>query len=89
MQNVKIISIILVIKHGALGDIIQALDKFASLRLAYPKAHIALLTTPAFASFFTNCPWFDDIHLDIRASFWRLDIVFLACANYFMANGMQ
>ena len=32
---------ILVIKHGALGDIVQALDAFASLRAGNPLAHIA------------------------------------------------
>ena len=28
------------IKHGALGDIVQALDSFASLRAGNPDAHI-------------------------------------------------
>ncbi len=34
---------ILVIKHGALGDIIQAIDAFESLRLSFPDAHINLV----------------------------------------------
>ena len=38
---------ILVIKHGALGDIIQGLDAYASLRKGNPEAHIAIMTTPA------------------------------------------
>ena len=41
---------ILVIKHGALGDIIQGLDAFASLRAGNPEAHIALMTSPGFVS---------------------------------------
>ena len=36
---------ILLIKHGALGDIIQGFDAFESLRKSFPDAHIALLTT--------------------------------------------
>jgi len=64
---------ILVIKHGALGDIIQGLDSFASLRAAYPHAEIALLTSPAFGGFFENCPWFDKVCFDERAPAWRLD----------------
>ena len=40
---------ILVIKHGALGDILQALDGFASLRAGHPHARIMVLTAPAFA----------------------------------------
>ena len=41
---------ILVIKHGALGDIIQGLDAFASLRAGNPRAHIALMTSPGSVS---------------------------------------
>ena len=58
---------ILVIKHGALGDIVQGLDAFASLRAGCPNAHIALLTTPAFASLAAMMPWFDEVITDPRA----------------------
>lgn len=64
---------ILVIKHGALGDIVQGLDAFANLRQLHADAKICLLTTKAFTSFFENCPWFDEIYTDPRASAWRLD----------------
>ena len=63
---------ILVIKHGALGDILQALDGFASLRAGYPQAYIAVLTAPAFAGLMASMPWFDDVLLDKRASFFNL-----------------
>jgi len=59
---------ILVIKHGALGDIIQGLDAFASLRDGNPKSHIAIMTTPAFSSLFAQMPWFDEVITDPRAS---------------------
>lgn len=59
---------ILVIKHGALGDIIQGLDAFASLRRGNPKSHISILTTPAFAPMFVQMPWFDEVIVDHRAS---------------------
>ena len=36
---------ILVIKHGALGDLIQGFDAYAGLRAGHPDAHIALLTS--------------------------------------------
>ncbi|MEK9621202.1 MAG: glycosyltransferase family 9 protein, partial [Alphaproteobacteria bacterium] len=58
---------ILVIKHGALGDIVQGLDAFASLRAGCPNAHIALVTTPAFASLAAMMPWFDEVITDPRA----------------------
>ncbi len=58
---------ILVIKHGALGDIVQGLDAFASLRAGCPNAHIALVTTPPFASLAAMMPWFDEVITDPRA----------------------
>lgn len=63
---------ILVIKHGALGDMIQGLDAFYSLRQGHPDAHIALLTAPAFAGFARLMPWFDEIIIDPRASFLNI-----------------
>ena len=63
---------ILVIKHGALGDILQALDGFASLRAGHPHARIMVLTAPAFASLMASMPWFDDVLLDKRASLFNL-----------------
>ena len=59
---------ILVIKHGALGDLIQGLDAFAGLRAGHPNAHIALLTTPPFGSFAGRMPWFDEVITDRRSS---------------------
>ena len=42
---------VLVIKHGALGDIVQGLDAFASFRAGNPQAHIALIPASDF------CRW--------------------------------
>ena len=50
---------ILVIKHGALGDIVQALDGFASIRNGHPSAHIAILVGSPFYDFVKMIPWFD------------------------------
>ena len=58
---------ILVIKHGALGDIVQGLDAFASLRAGNPQAYITLLTSPGFVSLAKMMPWFDDVVVDPRA----------------------
>ena len=59
---------ILVIKHGALGDIVQGFDAFESLRKSAPKAHITLLTGTAFADFMRHSGWFDEIVIDRRSS---------------------
>ena len=64
---------ILVIKHGALGDIIQGLDAYASLRNSFPKAHITILTSAPFAPLMELMPYFNEVVIDHRARFWQLD----------------
>ena len=58
---------LLVIKHGALGDIVQGFGAFASLRAGHPDAHIALLTTAPFVELANMMPWFDEVLIDRRA----------------------
>jgi len=67
---------LLVIKHGALGDIIQGIDAYASLRAGYPQAHIVVLTTPPFAGLFAAMPWFDEVVIDHRAAVGNLRQMF-------------
>ncbi|MSO76502.1 MAG: glycosyltransferase family 9 protein [Alphaproteobacteria bacterium] len=62
---------VLVIKHGALGDIVQAFDSFAAIRAHHPERRVVLLTTPAFAAFAGTMPWFDDVWEDKRER-WAL-----------------
>jgi ADP-heptose:LPS heptosyltransferase len=57
---------ILVIKLGALGDMVQALDAFHDIRAFHRDARIELLTTPPFAALGARMPWFDRIWLDGR-----------------------
>jgi len=56
----------LLIKHGALGDLIQSIDAIAGLRAAYPHAWIALMTDPSFDEFVKLIPWVDEIIHDSR-----------------------
>lgn len=58
---------LLVIKHGALGDVVQGFGAFASLRATYPDTHIAILTTPPFVEMAMMMPWFDEVLVDRRA----------------------
>ena len=62
---------ILVIKLGALGDVILALGPFAAIRRDHPDAHITLLTTPAFAGFLESSPYFDEIWAETRVPLWN------------------
>jgi len=63
---------ILIIKHGALGDIVLAFPAFAAIRAAHPRAEVALLTTAPFAKFLAASPWFNKILLDSRPAAWNL-----------------
>ena len=63
---------ILVIKHGALGDMVQAMDAFASLRAAHKSDHLAVLTSPPFIDLLTASPYFDEVLEDDRAPIYRV-----------------
>lgn len=57
---------ILVIKLGALGDVIQALGPMAAIRRHHADAEIVLLTTGPFAAFLREAPYFDAVWVDGR-----------------------
>jgi len=63
---------ILVIKHGALGDIFLAFPAFSAIRAAWPDATISLLTAAPFAAFLGLSPWFDTVEVDARPEWWRV-----------------
>jgi ADP-heptose:LPS heptosyltransferase len=63
---------ILVIRLGALGDVILSFGPFAAIRAHHPGAHITLLTTRPFAALLRVSPWFDAVLLDERPSWWDL-----------------
>ena len=64
---------ILVIKLGALGDIVQATGPMAAIRAHHADAHIMLLTSKAYAGFLEASGWFDEIWIDERPNWknWR------------------
>lgn len=55
---------ILVIKHGALGDIVIATAAFKAIRYAYPQAHIVALTGSGYAKLLAQSPYFNEIWAD-------------------------
>lgn len=57
---------ILVIKLSALGDFVLALAAMKKIREAHRKAHITLLTTPAFGALAKTCPYFNAVQTDGR-----------------------
>jgi len=61
---------ILVIKLGALGDVVQALGPLAAIRRHHVGAEITLLTTAPFAEFLLHSPYLDTVWIDERPN-WR------------------
>jgi ADP-heptose:LPS heptosyltransferase len=57
---------ILVIKHGALGDIVIATAAMSAIRAHHPEAHITLLTTQAYAQLLAQSPYFNEIWVDSK-----------------------
>ena len=70
MKSGRPIKRVLVIKFGAMGDIVQATGPFTAIRSHHGDAHITLLTTKLFVDFAAAGAWFDDIWTDNRPS-WR------------------
>jgi ADP-heptose:LPS heptosyltransferase len=61
---------ILVLKLGALGNIILSLGPFAAIRRHHADAHITLLTLKPYADWLAASPWFDDVWVDARPEWW-------------------
>lgn len=64
---------ILVIKHGAFGDVIQADGALRDIRENHPDAFIAILTTRPYRALLARCPHVDEVMVDERAPRWRFD----------------
>ncbi|MBY0429302.1 MAG: glycosyltransferase family 9 protein [Alphaproteobacteria bacterium] len=62
---------ILVIRLGALGDILLCMKPFQDIRVAHKDANITLLTMPAFAGLARQMPWFDEVIEDTRPEWWQ------------------
>lgn len=67
---------ILVIKHGAFGDVIQSEGALRDIRAHHQNDDIAILTTPPYRRIYERCPWVSRVLIDPRAPRWRLDKMF-------------
>jgi ADP-heptose:LPS heptosyltransferase len=63
---------ILVIKHGSLGDLIQANGAIEDIKNSNPAAHLVLLTSPSYYDLMNKCPYVDEILIDKRLPRWNL-----------------
>ncbi len=81
---------ILVLRLGALGDVVRTLPAVSALRAGYPNAHITWLVEPSSATALSHQPWIDEVLAfprpllsgALRAGqlgrFWRLASAFAA-----------
>lgn len=61
---------ILVIRLGALGNIIQSLGPFAAIRAHHANSEITLLTLRPYAAWMATAPYFDRVWIDERPEWW-------------------
>lgn len=62
---------VLIIKHGALGDMILATGPMKAIRAHHPQAHIVLLTTRPFAAMMAKAPFIDEVWIDDKPRAWQ------------------
>jgi len=63
---------ILIIKHGSLGDLIQANGAIKDIKEFYPNRKVFLLTSAPYALFMSECPYIDGVITDKRLPRWNL-----------------
>lgn len=63
---------ILVIRHGAFGDIVLSFAAFAAIRANHAGDEITLLTTKPYAGLLAKSPWFNHVVVDEKPKAWNL-----------------
>ena len=63
---------ILIVKLGALGNIVLSLNAFAAIRAFHMGARISVLTTAPYAGWLREAPFFDEVLVDPRPAWWNV-----------------
>ena len=63
---------ILIIKHGSLGDLIQANGAIKDIKNFYKNGKVFLLTSKPYAIFMSECPYIEGVIIDKRLPRWNL-----------------
>ncbi len=85
-NSAKIKDVILIIKHGALGDFIMATGVFSAIKKAHPYQSLILLTTKKFAPLAKQMPYFSEVWCDDRPKFRNIQKFF---KTWSMINGFS
>ena len=67
---------ILIIKHGSLGDLIQANGAMKDIKESFPDDKVLLLTTPPFVNLMSYCPYLNGVLIDKRLPRWNVFYLF-------------
>jgi len=63
---------ILIIKHGSLGDLIQANGAIKDIKEFYKNRKVFLLTSKPYSIFMSECPYLDGVIIDKKLPRWNL-----------------
>ena len=63
---------VLIIKHGSLGDLIQANGAIADIKNSFNNSKVLLLTSMAYIDFMSRCPNLDGVLIDKRLPRWNI-----------------
>ncbi len=63
---------ILIIKHGSLGDLIQAIGAIEDIKKSNIKSKVVLITSYVFFDLMSNCPYVDEVLVDKRLPRWNI-----------------
>ena len=63
---------ILIIKHGSLGDLIQANGAIEDIKNSFKKSKVLLLTSKNYLELMSQCPFLDGVIVDKRLPRWNL-----------------
>lgn len=77
---------ILIIKHGALGDVVLAMGTMKRLRELHPDAHITLMTMGMFVPMARQLGVFDDFIVDDRLPYRQLGATWAAIRSIVQGN---
>ena len=67
---------ILIIKHGSLGDLIQANGAIQDIKNSNKNSKVLLLTSRPYLEFMSGCPYLDGVILDKRLPRWNILYLF-------------
>ena len=67
---------ILIIKHGSLGDLIQANGAIEDIKKSNIRSDLILLTSHQYLDLMKRCPYVDEVIVDKRLPRWNLLYLF-------------